>query len=255
MDESGSLGFSSGGTQYFILALISPDSGKRLNKCIKNINAHLIGQGWNPDVEIKASNLWHSPRHEQIPATYKYKDDPSVPMERILRDIAKVDGYIEFAVIKLDTVSVSLKSSPYGILYNYFSWLLLKGPLCYFPAVGLFVDRRNRENHNLLKFDGYVEGKTVEARSAKGKPPLKLRICHYHAKSAQEHKAEERAQVEFGIRGIEAADFICWAIKRKYEDGNDRWYSLIEKRIKWKQELFFESAETAKKVKVEPIGS
>ena len=62
MDESGSLGFGPGGTEYFVLAIISPESGSALNKCMKNFNAHLIANGWNPKVEIKASNVWNSPR-------------------------------------------------------------------------------------------------------------------------------------------------------------------------------------------------
>lgn len=45
--------------------------------------------------------------------------------------------------------------------------------------------------------------------------------------------------MEYGVRGLEAADFVCWAIKKKYENNDDTWYSLIEKRIKWKQHLYF----------------
>jgi hypothetical protein len=239
MDESGDLGFGVG-TDYFVLAFISPEIGKQLNKVIKNFNGHLINNGWNPKVEIKATNLWHSPRNAELAATYKYKNNPQVPMEYVLKSIAGVDGYIEYAVVKLDTVSEGLKTARCEILYNYFAWLLLKGPLCYFPDVCLFVDRRSREYHNLLKFDGYLESKTGIHRAEKKKPPVNLAINHYHAGSAKEFKAEQRAQVEFGIRGLQAADFVCWAIKRKFEDGEGSWFALIEKRIKWKQHLYFE---------------
>src|SRR5271154_1257123 len=117
--------------------------------------------------------------------------------------------------------------------------MLLRGPLCHFPAVELFVDRRNREFHNLLKFDGYIESRAGIERAEKGKPPIDFTIHHYHSGSASEFKAEQRAIVEFGVRGLEAADSVCWAIKRKFEDQNNEWFALIEKRVKWKQHLYF----------------
>jgi hypothetical protein len=239
MDESGCLGFGPGATKYFVLAFISPDSGARLNKCIKNINGHLIRNGWNANVEIKASNVWNARNNKEIPATYKYKSDPTVPMEYILNAVAHEDGYIEYAVIKLDTVSAGLQTAHNAILYNYFALQLLRGPLCYFPAVDLFVDRRNREYHKLLKFDGYVEGKVGIERAEKGRQPLNLNISHLHWNSVDDFRVEQKGHVEFGVRGIEAADFVCWAIKSMFEDGNDRWYKLIEQRIRWKQHLYF----------------
>jgi hypothetical protein len=239
MDESGCLGFVPGATEYFVLAFISPESGSRLNKLIKNINGHLIKNGWNANVEIKASNVWNATANPLTPSTYKYKNDPTIPMEYILNAIASIDAYVEYVVIKLDTVSAGLQTAPNAILYNYFALQLLKGPLCYFPAVDLFVDRRNREYHKLLKFDGYIEGKVGIERAEKGKSPLGLSISHLHANSVQEAKAEHKQRAEFGVRGIEAADFVCWAIKCKFEDGNDRWFKLIEKRIKWTQHLYF----------------
>jgi hypothetical protein len=239
MDESGSLGFGPGGTEYFVLAIISPESGSALNKCMKNFNAHLIAHGWNPKVEIKASNVWNSPTRSDIPVSYKYKNSPSVPMEYIFKAIARIDGYIEYVAIKLDTVSAKLQTAPGTILYNYFALQLLKGPLCYFPIVELFVDRRNREYHHLLKFDGYLEGKVGIERAEKGRPPLVHKIHHLHHGSANECKPEEKPNIEFGIRGIEAADFACWAIKCKFENSNDRWYDLIRTRIKWKQHFYF----------------
>lgn len=238
MDESGDLGFGVG-SAYLVLAFISPASGSDLNKCMKNFNAHLIRNGWNSGVEIKATNVWHSPVNPELPTGYKYKNNPAEPLDYILNDIAGLDGYIEYAAVRLDTVAAGLRTAPDAILYNYFAWQLLKGSLCYFPSVELFIDRRNREYHNLLKFDGYLEGKVGIERAEKGLPPITLVIHHYHWKSANEFKAEQRANVDFGVRGIEAADFVCWAIKNRFENNNDRWYSLIAKRIKWKQHLYF----------------
>jgi hypothetical protein len=204
---------------------------------MKNVNAHLIRNGWNQSVEIKASNIWNAPGNKDIPKEYKYKNNPTEPLQFVLEAIAKIDGYVEYVVIKLDTVKI--QSAPGAILYNYFAFQLLRGPFCYFPYIELFVDRRNREYHNLLKFDGYLEGKVGIERAEKGRAPLVSKIHHLHHGSASECKTEEKPTIEFGIRGIEAADFCCWAIKSKFEDGNDKWFKLIEKRIRWKQHLYF----------------
>jgi hypothetical protein len=235
MDESGDLGFGCG-TKFFVLAFVAPKVG--LGKAIKNFNAHLIRNGWNREVEIKATNLWHAPRNASIPDDYAYKRTPEVPMRSVLESISAVDQYIEYAAVKLDTISTRLQTAPCAILYNHFSWQLLKGPLCYYKDVELFTDRRNREYHRNLKFDGYIEGKAGLARASLGKEPLNLVIHHYHSDSSREFSGAERAAVEGGVRGLEAADFVCWAIKKKFENGDDQWLKIIEGKIRWRQHLY-----------------
>jgi hypothetical protein len=238
MDESGDLGFGCG-TAYFIVACIIPREGRKVNKVIKNFNAHLINNGWNPNVEIKASNVWHAPKNAEINSAYAYKNCPEVPIKHVINSLATLDLSINYVAIKLDTVSKAIKALPCAILYNLFSFELLMGPLCDFPAVELFADRRNKENHNMLKFDGFIESAVGIARAQKGKEPLNpLCIHHYHSKSADECTGQQRAMIEYGVRGLEAADFICWAIKKKYENNDDSWCAIIEKCIKRKKELY-----------------
>jgi hypothetical protein len=240
MDESGTLSFGKGSTAYFVLAFAAPKSGKQLSKSVKNFNAHLIRNGWNPDVEIKASNVWHAAKNEMIPPEYVYKHKREEPMQFVLDRMAHLDLYIEYVVVKLDTVSEHLRDVSNAILYNYFAWQLLKGPLCYFPEISLYCDRRNREYHHLVKFDGYIEGQAAIERANKEKPPLKLSIEHCCWRSPREVSGAERVATEFGVRGVEAADFVCWAIKSKYEDGKENWFSLIEKKVRWAQFLYFQ---------------
>ena len=45
MDESGPLSFGPRGTRFFVLGLVAPTSGKKLNKFVKNFNGHLIRNG------------------------------------------------------------------------------------------------------------------------------------------------------------------------------------------------------------------
>jgi hypothetical protein len=240
LDESGTLAFGKGGTAYFVMAFVAPKSGKQLSKCMKNFNAHLIRKGWNPKVEIKASNLWHAAKNEKIPAGYTYKHNREEPMRFILNQIGQLDMYVEYVVVKLDTIKPHLREVPNPILYNYFAWQLLKGPLCFFPDVSLYCDRRNHEYHSLLKFDGYLEAQSALERAEKMKPSLKLHIEHCYWRSPHEYSGAEKAAAEFGVRGVEAADFVCWAIKSRYEDAQDGWLALIEKKVRWSQFLYFD---------------
>jgi hypothetical protein len=240
LDESGTLAFGTGGTAFFVMAFVAPKSGKQLNKCIKNFNAHLLRNGWNPEVEIKASNIWHAAKNEKIPVGYAYKQKREVPMQFVLDRIAQLDLYIEYVVVKLDTIKQHLREVQNAILYNFFAWQLLKGPLCYFPEVSLYCDRRNREYHHLLKFDGYIEAQAAIERANTDKAALKLQIEHCYWRSPREVSGAERVAAEFGVRGVEAADFVCWAIKSKYEDEKETWFSLVEKKVRWPQFLYFD---------------
>ncbi|HET9742673.1 MAG TPA: DUF3800 domain-containing protein [Terriglobales bacterium] len=240
VDESGCISFGPGGTEYFVLAFVSTEDGTRLSKCIKNFNAHLIRNGWPKDLEVKASNLWHAPNSGAVPADYKYKNKREEPVEYVLKAIAALDVQIEYAVVKLDTIKTHLRKLPYGILYNFFAWQLLKRPLCYFPRIDLYIDRRNRESHEYLKFDGYVEGMAAEGRANKGREALTLATYHYHSDLPKQCKPEDRPRAEFGVRGLEAADLVCWAIKWKYENGNQQWYSLIQGKVTCSHHLYFD---------------
>jgi hypothetical protein len=160
-------------------------------------------------------------------------------MRRILEDIAKVEGHFEYACVKLASLSEGLKTAHPCILYNYFAWQLLEAPLCTLPEIELFVDSRNPEYHDYLKFDGFIQTNAGIERANKRRSPLALKTHHLHWNSPNECKPGDRALMEFGVRGLEAVDFICWAIKRKYEDNDDQWFKVIEKLLRKKQHLYF----------------
>jgi hypothetical protein len=239
MDESGSIGFSSGGTAYFVLAYVAPESGKKLNKCIRNINAHLITNGWNKEIEIKATKVWGARSNVDIGSTYKYKDTPEIPMTRILSDIIALPGKFGYAIVELGNVPAPHRKISNCILYNDFAWNLLREPLCWFDHVQLCVDRRNPEYHDQSKFDWHIESRIAFERAARNMGPLQLGIAHHHHKSSEGLTGPQRAQLEFEIRGVEAADFLCWAVKRKYENNEDRWHSIIEKKLEKPVKLYF----------------
>jgi hypothetical protein len=65
----------------------------------------------------------------------------------------------------------------------------------------------------------------------------------------------ERIAAEFGVRGVEVADFVCWAIKSKYEDEKETWFSLLEKKTRWAQFLYFDPQEKKGSQHLRPTGA
>jgi hypothetical protein len=116
----------------------------------EEFQCHLIREGWNPDVEIKASKLWHAPKSELVPVGFKYKNDRETPMGEILTRLGTLDLRIEYLVVRLCTVKEPLQKIKNCRLYNYFAWQLLRGPLTFHSDIDLYIDKRNRENHDLL---------------------------------------------------------------------------------------------------------
>lgn len=239
MDETGDLGFGTG-TKYLIIAIISPESGTTLNKKFKNFSAHLVKAGWNDGIEIKAAALWHAPKNVAIGANYKYKNKPEEPIEYALEEIAKLDCFVEYLAVKLGGVPEAYRRMGNAELYKIFAWEVLRSSLCSFPSVHLCVDRRDRHRDGQMKFNGFIEGKTSDERAQHNLPPLNLKISHHHYHAAEALKAEARADVEFGIRGLQAADFVCWAIKRKFENDQEAWHKKIQPRIRAGYHLYFD---------------
>jgi hypothetical protein len=108
-----------------------------------------------------------------------------------------------------------------------------------FDHVHLCVDRRNPEYHDQAKFDAHLENQIAFERAARKLCQLRLNITHLHHKSSDGHAGPNRAQIDFGIRGVQAADFICWAVKRKYENNDERWYSIIAPCLEPRVALYF----------------
>lgn len=238
LDESGDLGFA-GGSTHFIIGLLSPQSGSALARVIRNFNAHLTNKGWNNSVEIKATNLFNCPTNGDIPDTFAYKKNPEVPIQNILQRIAALQVEIDYAVVRLSTVYDYLKKLPNAILYNYFSLQVLKPRLSLYPAVTLWVDKRNREYHRQLHFDGYIETEIQLKRAEAKKERMALTIRHIGPDDLNATPLSGKAEIQFALHGLEAVDFVCWAIKRWFENGDDRWRPLIAKRIRFRQPLYF----------------
>lgn len=238
LDESGDLGFD-GGSTHFVIATLSPASGSSLSKVAKNFNAYLIRAGWNKGVEIKATNVFNCPRNPAIPKSFNLKDNPESAIRGILERIAALQAEIDYAVVRLSTVYEHLRKLPDAILYNYFALQVLSPRLCRYPAVTLWVDRRNREYHHQLHFDGYIETQIQLKRAESKQERMILNIKHIGPDTLKATPTDGKSEIQFGLRGLEAVDFVCWAIKRRFENGDKRWMQLLEKRIRFRNHLYF----------------
>jgi hypothetical protein len=233
LDESGDLGFGRG-SRYFVLGSICTEKLRQLNRAMRGFNQHLLDKGWSPELEIKAGTLWRSKEEPRLSASYAYKQTPEVPMRLLLGVIARLDCEIEYAVADLRQPAQRLHTAPSAALYNHWVWQLLKERLCHFDQVNLSLDRRNDEQTSCTRLEGYLECSVGIERALRGKLPLNLQMHHYHAGSVEQASAGARSIVECSLRGIQAADAVCWAINRSYEFADRRWLKLIECRIKSK---------------------
>lgn len=217
LDESGELGFNPAGSKRFVAALICVGPVKPFNRFIKRWSAKLISAGWPKNREIKAVDLYRAHLDRDIPDTFPWKKDTRPIIGELLGGIAsRVDEIRLITIEKSKLDSVRLGAAPYGVLYNYFtSWLIVPAAKTA-SAVHLVVDQRNKESHNLLHFDGYVETSIWAARP-NGTMPLKLEI---------EHKFSHE------VYGLRAVDFVSWATFRYRERGDDTFFRFLQPKIK-----------------------
>ena len=183
-----------------------------LKRTLRSFEKKLIRKGWPPREEIKASKLYGSPRNKDIPKSFKYKTDPITPLGEIYSKLSLTPIEVDYISVKKANLTDTLKSAPYGIIYNYLAWKVLGFRLRVSIDVHLIVDARNKEIHNGKHFDGYVETKAFEAYPV----PRRLTIQHLNSDES------------FGLRAV---DYFSWGIFRKYEFGDDRFYRMFSKKL------------------------
>lgn len=219
-DESGCLGFQTGSSRYFVVALLCPENSKHISNIIRKFKGDVIRDGWPKNIEIKANGLFNAGKNSIIPNTYKFKATPEKPIVNILTRITTSNIEIDAIVVNKSKINADLKTLPFGILWNYFSGRVLIERLVRYDEVNLYVDEHNKESHSELHFDGYIK---TSALITKGHD-FPCTIIHGNSNV---------------IRGISAVDFICWAIFRNYESNDGRFIKLIKPKIKCLKEFFF----------------
>lgn len=219
IDESGELGLSEGSSEFFLITALCTENLKALEKRIWKEKAKLINAGWPKDIEIKGTSVWGSKHNPKIPKPISDRREDI--MTEMLTSICSGPNKIHYSIAKKKHLSSHIMKAEYGIAYNYLCGTLLcrayarhfAGPL------EIVVDQRSKETHSKMKFDGYLETRLVgDCQHEKD-----LTISH-----AESHD----------IAGLQAVDFLSWALFRKYEKKEPKFANLISKNVGYRDDWY-----------------
>lgn len=217
LDESGECSFSDSSTyQHFLITIISIENSE--NYKIKN---HLqrnfrkfIKSGWDKSVEFKAFDLYRN---------RKFGVDAIIKLLQSLININSLE--INYLVVNKNRITnQSFRNSSYGIGYNYFTGVLLE-ELVFIDNhndIYLIYDLRNKETHHRKHFKEYLETKILGTA------------------------LEKNTTVNMKIEGLEsekcygllAVDLLSWAIFRRFEHSDERFFKMISGKINRKREWY-----------------
>lgn len=203
LDESGDLGFSEGSTSFFTIAFVVLDDPTDFKRCVKR-------------TKIK----YHIPPAEEL----KGATTRSGIKADLLRRFSKIDMAIHSITVRKASVNERLRQDG-NIFYNCMVGLSLGGWLLKRPRgtmVKVVVDRRITSITSGFDFDEYLKYKTWYEG---GRSDLGLSIDHVDS-----HQA-------LSIQGV---DVICNTIYRKFSEGDEELYRLIERKVVGEKRLFFE---------------
>lgn len=219
-DESGDLGFKAGSSKYFVVVILCSEESKRISNVVRKFKGQLIKAGWPSDIEIKAHNLYDTPRNRDIPDTYKYKRNSAKPIETILRRLTACEIEIDAIVVRKDRINTDLRNLPNSILLNYFSGRVLIDRITKYGNVNLYVDLTNKQTHDSHHFDGYIKTGTYLTKKAF----FPLNIEHVDSNV---------------VRGVSAVDFFAWSVFRKYEYNDSRFVNIFKHKISTLKTYYF----------------
>ncbi|MEN9582051.1 MAG: hypothetical protein RL641_5 [Candidatus Parcubacteria bacterium] len=197
MDESGDLGFSfeKGSSKFFIVTVIFADSKRRLEKIAKKTHGTL------------------RKKYKHVGVLHAYAEMP-VTRQRLLKAVGETDANILAIILNKKKVYTKLKDEK-AVLYNYVTNILLdrlftKKPVPLDHEVHMIAAQRETNRFLNQNFKEYLANQASNTHKTK----IKVEI----ATPSQE-------------KSLQVADFVSWAIFRKYEYGDDSYYNLIKERI------------------------
>ncbi len=218
MDESGELGFHPHSSHYYVIACLCTDDSKAIRNRYKAFRGYLINHGWPKGIEPKASRVFNCQRHPGIPNSFEFKTNPSPEIIRFLSELAKKDFVIDAIIIKKKNILERLRSAPFGILHNYFAGRVLIPRILSCSEANLIVDQRSKERHSQNLFNGYI------ATSIRTKKDIELHIVHGDSQI---------------VNGLGTVDYLSWAIFRKYEFKDNRFFDPIQGKINRLRQWYF----------------
>lgn len=196
MDESGDMGFGKKSSKWFLFTLAISHDQKALEKVVKKV--------WK---------TIHK-KHKHIGELHAYHEK-DVTITRMLQMLAEVEGLkIMTIILNKKKVHLDLQNQK-NYLYNYTANIVLDRLintkiLDKNQRISLVVDRKDTKKNLRENFISYIT----------------------NAMHKRDHKKFEMTLVaSHEDRGLQAVDFISWAIFRKYEKGDFEFYEIIKSKI------------------------
>jgi hypothetical protein len=201
LDESGDLGFTARSSAWFLVTVVAIDDYRKLEKIIKHARMGLKKKYKRAFSELHAYHC----------------DD--VTRRRVLLQLTKLD-------VTILTVVLKKQGSPFHVrdqkeyLYRSVTEAVLKRFVT--------VDMMNRKSNVSIVIDKKDTNKRVQGELVSQIVGMLTRqkIAHHISLAASHH-----------YTGLQVVDFVSWAIFRKYEHNDVRFYNVIRNKIKDEQLL------------------
>lgn len=196
LDESGDLGFTDGSSKWFLFTLVVVEDVQTLERVVK-----------------KAKRSLQKKYRRKFPELHAYHCD-DVTRTRLLRSLAEEKISVVTTILNKDKVYVDLQNQK-TYLYNFTANVILdrliNSRLIEDDShISLVVDRKDTKRHLRDNFISYITKAMKERRG--GSFDMSLAASHDE-------------------KGLQAVDFISWAIFRKYERGDFEFYEIIKEKI------------------------
>lgn len=196
LDESGDLGFSKRSSKWFLFTLVVINDPLLLERVIKKARKSL------------------KKKHKHIFSELHAYHCDDITRTRVLRALAELDIAVVTTLLNKEKVYVDLQNQK-NYLYNYTANIILDRLMNSKLIdgehhVSLVVDRKDTKKNLRNNFIAYI----TEGVSKKREGSFAMSLAASHDE-----------------KGLQAVDFISWAIFRKYEKGDFEFYEIIKNKI------------------------
>jgi len=196
LDESGDLGFSERSSKWFLFTLVVIDDPRKLEKIIKKVRKSLKKKYKRIFSELHAYHC----------------DD--IIRTRVLRALSCIDISVVTTVLNKEKVYVDLQNQK-NYLYNFTANIILDRLINTKiidgnTQISLVVDKKDTKKNLRENFISYI----TEAMKERISGGFEMSLSASHDE-----------------KGLQAVDFISWAIFRKYERGDFKFYEIIKDKI------------------------
>ncbi len=178
-----------GGSRYFVVAAIVTENPAQLRAVIKKARHYRMKKRLKKLNEFKAN----------------YADPPL--RRRILQGIANCNCRVHGLIIEKSQMRPELYDAKEKF-FNFICGVLLRTIARESSEVRIVIDRRTGNARIIDDINRYVA-----LRIRQINPSVKIQILH--ARSEDED-------------ALQAVDFVAWAYHRKYEDGDESYYEIIQ---------------------------